>query len=374
MGMKKPWLLVLFALPFLVVCGKKRAGQGGFPLLSKLAPANQYFRIDPAQKNILRADKGSFFTIEADSLILPAPYKPGEKVEIHIIEATRSLEFAAVPVSLEYTNAGKETLFESAGMFYIAANYANEPLRLKPGKTIHVRFRTKISGDKFWVYYYDQQKGWVKQGHNREVTEPVLIAQSAPAGADENTYAQPRKDGQPGVEIRRSRRDRRAPGTKPASPQVISVGAEDSPVKRDPKVAKIKSALYREYEIDSLSWWNFDYPQPTLTCLKGSITGSDAKHFAVTVFSKSELGAYTLYLGKDFKTSFYKNTYARVFVIDENGNVAKTAFFDTPNKTGHHKMADARCTDVGPLKMEKLPDDVVNDADKLQKYLRKESE
>src|SRR5688572_27917834 len=100
-----------------VICfGISACGKGpkptAFPLLQKLAPANQLFKIDPRQKNIVRAEKGSLFTIEADSFVLPESYRAPEKIELHLIEVTRSLEIAALPVSLEFNRNGRDTLFE----------------------------------------------------------------------------------------------------------------------------------------------------------------------------------------------------------------------------------------------------------------------
>lgn len=349
---KVVWLLLLCAIPFLF-CGKKRKTTGTLnPLLARLAPANQLFRIDPGQKNILRAEKGSYFTIESDSFTLPDGFGPGEKIDIHIVEVTRSLEFGAVPVSLEFNHKGKDTLFESAGMFFINATYKDAPLMLKKDKKIEVKFRTKIQGSEFYVYAHDAAKGWVRHGHNREIHDfPGLIAQAAGTEA---------RDSQPIVVggDERAPRGRRRP-ISPAKPAVAA------------PAAAAQGALYRVYKIDRLTWWNFDYPKPNLTCLKGKITGSDSEYYSVTVFSKSELGAYTLSLEKDFRISFYRNTIARVVVIDEKGNVAKTPFFETSDEIGHHKLPDSKCEDVGPLKIEKIPEEISKDDAKLRKYFQK---
>src|SRR5687767_9041376 len=67
-------------------CGK--AGMKEIPLLNKLKPANQYFHIDPAGKSIIKAEKGSIFTIEPDTFVLPDNFHKEDKVEIQLIEVT----------------------------------------------------------------------------------------------------------------------------------------------------------------------------------------------------------------------------------------------------------------------------------------------
>ena len=316
--------MIASSLAGILFCSKSK-NKPDFPLLDKLKPANQYFHVNPLEKNLLRAEKGSFFTIEPDSFALPEGYQRGEMIEIHLIEVTKSIEFSALPISLEIEHKGTPTLFESAGMFFINATYKNKPLALRPGKKIEVKFRTDIQGEEFYVYNHDAEKGWQRHGHNQEIW---LIAA-------------PRK-------------------AVPPRPFYVK-----------PAVAKAARALYRVYKIDRLTWWNFDYPKPDLTCLKGKVSGSDSQSYSVTVFSKSELGAYTLQLPKDFKISFYRNTTARIFVIDEKGNVARTSFFETSDEIGHHKLPDSKCEDVGPLKMETIPPEVLNDEVKLKKYFQK---
>lgn len=166
----------------LAACSGKAPTKKEMPHLAKLRPANEYFRINPAEKNILRAEKGSQFTIEADSFVLPKQFNNQDRIEVLLIEATKSLEFAALPVSLEFRDKERDTLFESAGMFFVGAQYDGAPLKLMPGKKIKVKFRTDVSGDKFFVYNYDAQKGWQKHGHNQEVMlPPVLMAQKKAA-------------------------------------------------------------------------------------------------------------------------------------------------------------------------------------------------
>lgn len=333
-------------------CKGKASTPAEMPHLSKIRPANQYFHINPAEKNILKAEKGSLFTIAPDSFVLPADYQTGDKIEIHLIEATKSLDFAALPVSLEFQRNGRDTLFESAGMFYVAASYKQQPLQLRKEKKIKVKFRTNVKGDKFFVYNYDRDKGWLKHGHNQEVLlPPNLVAQAAMS--EEAKESQPTVLGDTSIRVK----GRKAPA-KPAAPAIAMPG-------------RVRAELYRVYEIDQLTWWNFDYPKPNLTCLKGTITGSASEYFSVTVISKSELGAYTLSVPKNFKISFYRNTKAHVFVIDEKGNIARTPFFETSDAIGHHKLPKSKCEDVGPLKMEKVPEELEKNSDKLRDYLQK---
>jgi len=366
MGMKLtklPWLGILSMLT--IACSHKAPTLDEMPHLAKLRPANQYFRINPGEKNILRAEKGSLFTIAPDSFALPKHFRSGNLIEIHIIEATKSLEFAPLPVSLEFQNGGQSTLFESAGMFFVAAKYEGEDLSLKPGKKIRVKFRTDVSGDKFFVYNHDAEKGWQKHGHNHEVMlPPVLIAQqraTTPRYSDDESEAADT----PVAEGRSGKRPRK----RPAAPAAPAIAAPSMPLASFGN--KAIRELYRVYEIDRLTWWNFDYPKPNLTCLKGTLTGMASEYAAVTVFSKSELGAYTLFEPKEFRISFYRKTRARLFAIDEKGNIARTATFDTPKANGHHKNFDMPCFDLGEIKMEKVPDAVANDAGKLRSYLQR---
>lgn len=337
----------------LVACKRGNPTKPPIPHLAALQPAHQYFHIDPNVKNILKGEKGSLFTIEPDVFALGADYKPGEKIAVEIVEVTQPLEFAALPVSLEFNDRGNETLFESAGMFYVGARYREKPITLKADKKIQVKFRTNVRGKKFFVYNYDAQKGWQRHGHNQEkMLEPTLLAQQADSEA---------RDSQP-VDIREIRRRRKTARAVPA------VAAPAVPA---PAAAKAVRELYRIYDIDRLAWWNFDYPQPNLTCLKGTLVGATGDEASVTVFSKKPLGAYTLYLPKDFRISFYRDTKARLFAIDEKGNIGRTGAFETPDTEGHHKRQDLPCEDLGTVKLAPVPEAVANDAKKMREYLGK---
>ena len=312
------------------------------PHLGTIQPAHQYFHIDPQVKNILRGEKGSIFTIEPGVFALATDYQPGEKIEVEIVEVTEPLEFAALPVSLEFNDRGNETLFESAGMFYVGANYRQKPLSLAADKKIQVKFRTDVRGKKFFVYNYDTQKGWQRHGHNQEkMLEPMLISQKGKKAA----------------------RPVSGDGRKSA----IAAPARPLPA----TAAKAVRELYRIYDIDRLAWWNFDYPQPNLTCLKGTFVGATGDAASVTVFSKKPLGAYTLYLEKEFRISFYRDTKARLFAIDEKGNIGRTGLFETPDTEGHHKRKDLPCEDLGAVNLAPVPAAVANDPKKMREYLGK---
>lgn len=341
----------------LVACKRGNPTKPPIPHLGAIQPAHQYFHIDPNVKNILKGEKGSLFTIEAGVFALGADYQPGEKIAVEIVEVTQPLEFAALPVSLEFNDRGNETLFESAGMFYVGASYREKPLTLKVDKKIQVKFRTNVRGKKFFVYNYDAAKGWQRHGHNQEkMLEPTLLAQTA--------NSEPR-DSQP-IEYTEIRR---APRKAPARPVAVPVAAPAIAVPA--RAAKAVRELYRVYEIDSLSWWNFDYPMPNLTCLKGTLVGATSDRASVTVFSKKPLGAYTLYLPKDFRISFYRDAKARLFAIDEKGNIGRTGAFETPDTEGHHKRKDLPCEDLGAVKLAPVPEAVANDPKKMREYLGK---
>ena len=318
------------------------------PHLRAIQPAHQYFHINPQVKNILRGEKGSVFTVEPGVFALSADYQPGEKIEIEIVEVTEPLEFAALPVSLEFNDRGNETLFESAGMFYVGASYRQKPLSLAADKKIQVKFRTNVRGKKFFVYNYDAEKGWQRHGHNQEkMLEPTVISQAA--GTDSEAYSSGYRTGRKGM--------------KPAAPaRAVAVPAV---------AAKAVRELYRVYEIDRLSWWNFDYPQPNLTCLKGTLVGAAGDQASVTVFSKKPLGAYTLYLEKEFRISFYRDTKARLFAIDEKGNIGRTGLFETPDTEGHHKRKDLPCEDLGKINLAAVPEAIAKDPKKMREFLGK---
>lgn len=340
----------------LVACKRGNPTKPPIPHLGAIQPAHQYFHIDPNVKNILKGEKGSLFTIEPGVFALGEDYKAGDKIEIEIVEVTQPLEFAALPVSLEFNDGGNETLFESAGMFYVGASYGGKPLTLKADQKIQVKFRTNVRGKKFFVYNYDAAKGWQRHGHNQEkMLEPTLIAQQADSEPSDN---QPIEY----TDIRRA--PRRAPA-RPAAKPAVAAPAMPAPA------AKAVRELYRIYDIDRLAWWNFDYPMPNLTCLKGTLVGATGDQASVTVFSKKPLGAYTLYLPKDFRISFYRDTKARLFAIDEKGNIGRTGLFETPDTEGHHKRKDLPCEDLGKVNLAPVPAAVANDPKKMREYLGK---
>jgi len=322
-----------------------------------IQPAHQYFHIDPQVKNILKGEKGSLFTIEPDVFAVGSEYKPGDKIEIEIVEVTQPLEFAALPVSLEFNDRGNETLFESAGMFYVGASYREKPLALKADKKIQVKFRTDVRGKRFFVYNYDAAKGWQRHGHNQEkMLESTVITQAAPARENGDSAG-----------AKAYRRGGKRPAKAPAKPAVAAPASPAVPA----KAAKAVRELYRIYDIDRLAWWNFDYPQPNLTCLKGTLVGATDDAASVTVFSKKPLGAYTLYLPKDFRISFYRDTKARLFAIDEKGNIGRTGLFETPDTEGHHKRKDLPCEDLGKVNLAPVPEAIANDPKKMREFLGK---
>lgn len=309
-------------------------------LLARMRPTESRFMILAEKKSNVTAKEGSRFYIPKDAFVYPDGSRVRGVVEFHVKEVITDIDFALSKVPLITTDEyGNEVYFQSAGMFNVGASAKGKDLKLAPGKQIGVHFPNVVPGDEFFVYKMDASGKWQKHGHNQE-----LIAQSGPTGGRQPIM----NEGGIGV---------------------------------------------REYNIDGLTWWNFDQPYPDTACLKGKI-GDPEKVFTppyqVTSIGMNYKGSFSLnYSDLDFKIVAHTNKRAKVMITDAKGNIGISDVIKIGKRRGHFKYKEGEkvkeisretrrptgrkyknyCYQIGTIDVKKVPKDIIKNKEAFSDYL-----
>ena len=128
----------------------------------------QNFEMSAVSKGRFKGKKGTLIKIAENSFLNKEGKLYKGKVKVQLKEATNSLEIAASGIPMTYTTEnGEETLFESAGMFYLnAKDKKGNQLSLAKGKNVEIQFPNRVTGKRFKVYFFDGKK-WVYHGKNQ---------------------------------------------------------------------------------------------------------------------------------------------------------------------------------------------------------------
>ncbi|MCP4133149.1 MAG: hypothetical protein GY754_19435 [bacterium] len=286
-----------------------------------LGPKKQKFEILPGKENTVTAKKGTRLIIPANSFnIDPDEYTPGEKITLSITEIIDRFDFASSGVSLTYYNEkGEEENFESAGMFSVEAVHKGERIDLAEGKKISVQFPNVAPGDKYKVYFVNDKGQWQHHGHNQEEldTMPTRVR------------------------------------------------------------ARYVWVRVRLYEIDGLKRWNFDYPNPKVTCVKGKITGvkgRKSKSYHITTIGVSYRGYFSRWVQDTdtFKINVHRKKKFKIIVVDENGFIGVSKVLRSGNKPGFDQKPEGPgnyCKDIGKIRLKPVKRFILSNRRAFLKYI-----
>lgn len=106
-------------------------------------------------------ETGSSLEIPVDAFIDAQGNLVSGEVEIHYREFHNVAEIFLSGIPMTYDSAGQQYNFQSAGMFEILAYKGDEPIYLKPDKSITVNMASAQTGDQFNFYKLDTvNKNW----------------------------------------------------------------------------------------------------------------------------------------------------------------------------------------------------------------------
>lgn len=346
--MKQTVFISLLVLSFLcsVGCGKDRVDNMELPaILKKFTPKTQSFEINPKIKSKVKGKRGTCLIIPPKTFDLDYDdLKTGEKISVQLVEVIDNFDFITAGVSLIYYNKARkeEQIFESAGMFKVTATYKGDRLKLVDGKKITVEFPNMVPGEKFNVYKVNSSGQWEYNGHNQE----LLLAQKETtlSGDDYSSLS---------YEIKKM-------------------------TKKERKVYR-RYIKIRQYAIDQLTWWNFDYPHSYFTCIKGKVLIKEKTNYAIYVIPYNFKGGSSFsHYKSNFKIRYLKQKKIRLLIITQDGRIGKSRIFWTSFKYGSTSCKEGPhcyCKNSDkPIKLIKPDKNILKDKNSFMKYLNMKPE
>ncbi|MDX1960826.1 MAG: hypothetical protein SFU98_19795 [Leptospiraceae bacterium] len=241
--------------------------------LSAFLPERQEFPINPSMDTTITGKYGTKITIPSNSIALPINFKKGDILTFKLEELVNDLEFISSGIHLNYFDKDRNYyLLETGGMFRISCEYYNKPLRLKRGARLKVEF-PMISKEPMNLYKMSQSNEWIEKAV-----------------------------------------------TNQPSNRVESEGVS---------IEKLFS--YSDI-IDDFTWWNFDKPNPEISCIAGKIESEDFQPpFTAVLLGLDVIGATFSYnIDKlDFKMNAWANKKVKLIVVDAMGNISIPNEFQT---------------------------------------------
>lgn len=138
----------------------------------------------------VKAEQGGTIKHKSNSkIIIPKKAfvnKQGEDivgdVEIRYREFHDQADIIAAGIPMAYDSAGVKSQLESAGMLDIRGYQDNEPVFIKPNKTITVEFASKYPEDRYNMYVLDTiARNWVYTGRDNSLLNHKPKPQAAPS-------------------------------------------------------------------------------------------------------------------------------------------------------------------------------------------------
>jgi hypothetical protein len=326
-------MFILSAFILLSVSCSKRVDEVKLhPILKKFQPEEQLFRIDPRKENILTGDKGTRLVIPPGAFDLDYDdLGKNIKINIRLTEYITSFDLSTSGISMTYFNKenDEEELFESAGMFHIAADYKNEELKLLEKKKIKVQFPNIVPGEKFNVYKINKSGQWEYNGHNQE-----------------------------------------SESTKMSSGIFYAL--------REGRTSNTVYLSVRIYHIDELTYWNFDYPRKDSAWIKGEIgveiEDKSKLNYQFFIIGISKKGYWTKWSQKkDFSACYYQNTDVKILIITSDGQIGISEKFNTGERYGHFKNPEGPhnyAKKIKPIKVKKIKKKLLKNRKAFLKYLK----
>lgn len=295
------------------------------PFFSMFEPEKQEFQINPFRENTITGKYGTKITFPAGAIVTPNKFKKGNILTVELVEVLNDMDFITTGIGLDYSSPkGTPHIFESGGMFRISASFLDKPLNIKKGMKLKVQFRVVRNQPGMNVYKLDEFRGWMEKGTVETDSSSNQESKSADASFS---------NGEGGL-------------------------------------------LYSVFSgIDGFGWWNFDKPNPDITCLQGSIDLKTDPHppYFITVVGIDVKGAYSISSDKlSFKINSLQKKQVKLIVMDSRGNFGVSSVLETGDFFAHlngSNNAKLKCKDAGTVELNKTSPDLRKDRSKLLNFL-----
>ena len=166
----------VFVLTLLAACnGKKNIQNENVKKLEIKSPIPhadikfEEFEVDNSKDQTIKSKRGSTITIPAGSIV-DKDGKAAGNVKLKYREFHDAVDVLVSGIPMNYDENGKSRNMQTAGMFEIRAEKANEPLFVANDKKIDVKMTSYETGTDYDFFYLDENgKGWQLIDNNRKV-------------------------------------------------------------------------------------------------------------------------------------------------------------------------------------------------------------
>ncbi|MDX1958234.1 MAG: hypothetical protein SFU98_06655 [Leptospiraceae bacterium] len=290
------------------------------PAFSIHQPEKETLTINLDETSVITGKKGVRLTIPANSFVFSNYVYAYGNATIYLTEIIDDFDYLTAGVNhIFYDKYNRFNYLFLGGMIKIEAFQGNNRLRLAAKKIIMIDFPDLQPGKKFNWYSIDDSGTWQLKDNfaNYEVFEP------------------------------------------------------EKGFKSDKRVVGV-----RRVNATSSGYWGFALQEIETTSLKGewldpgSIAG---KNFQIACLGKNHRSYFMKWFsGKEYAINAFQNKVSRVFIADENGNIAMSNDIQTTNKLGYDYLPES--TDnfrqqVEKISFQKIPDSAKNDLDKFREFL-----
>ena len=142
------------------------------PALNNINVAFASYTVDCNSATEIKYKTGSLISIPANAFMDEKGNTISGKVDIRYREFHDPVDFMLSGIPMTYDSAGKQYLFESAGMMQIEGYQNGVPVKIKPDKKISVKMVSGQQGNKYNLYSLDTVKGaWTCLGKDKILEE-----------------------------------------------------------------------------------------------------------------------------------------------------------------------------------------------------------
>ena len=233
-------------------------------------------------------------------------------LRLEIIEVLDPIDFLIAGLPM-YTHAqeGGHAL-TSGGMVYLRFTQNNREVPLSSGKSVRVQFPDLFPQQNFDQYRLIPGRGWQRSG-------PVETTEAA-ANNDEQ--------------------------------EIWGVGS-------------------RSFSAFKTGWLNLDYPEPQIACLKGKISGANAKMpIIVSSVGTNHRSFFSVYVspGEEFRINVLRSKAVKLIAMQGKNQLGFSDEIITPNQTGFqydYKKGKDTCVETQEIKLQQAEKSVFESPEKL---------
>ncbi|MGB1041378.1 MAG: hypothetical protein ACPGVD_10935 [Flavobacteriales bacterium] len=145
------------------------------PLLAQADIKNESYKVDADKGGKIKHHTGTEITIPEGAFMDEEGNIITGKVEVQYREFHDQADIFLSGISMKYDSAGKERIFESAGMMEIRGFKDGKRLKIVPDKNFRICMHSKNPDPKFNLYYLDEEKKkWDYEGKDSITEEPEI--------------------------------------------------------------------------------------------------------------------------------------------------------------------------------------------------------